>query len=151
MDVKYGVKSEIHIQKKYSQSKAMRALTFSEPRTSALPLYRKLKILNLAQFVKVQNCTFVWSVLNKISPMCFHSHFKTITEQHSYGTGQNVNRGLFVAARTTVRYGTYSIKNSCIKNWNEIAAIFGPALVWISVTRLRYYLTSYFLKSYPEG
>ena len=127
----------------------MRALTFSGPRTTALPLYKKLKILNLSDFIKVQNCTFVWSVLNKTSPMCFHSYFLKVTDQHSYGTGQNVNRALFVTPRTTVRYGNYSIKNICVRNWNEVASIFGPALVWISVTRLRYYLTSYFLKNYP--
>ena len=145
----WGQKRDDYTEKIFTvQNKAMCALTFTEPRTSELPLYKKLKILNLSDFIKVQNCAFVWSILNRTSPKCFHLYFKNVNDQHSYRTGQNVNRALFVLIRNTDRYGTYSFKNICIKNWNQMAAIFGPALVWISATRLKHYLTCYFLKSY---
>ena len=40
----------------------MRAITFSQPMTSQKPLYRQLGILNLEDFVKVQNCMFFFVI-----------------------------------------------------------------------------------------
>ena len=145
----WGQKRDTYTEKIHtSQNKAMRAITFSQPMTSQKPLYRQLGILNLEDFVKVQNCMFVSSALTKTSPICFHTYFKFVTDQHSYGTGQNINYALFVTARNTVRYGSYSIKNTCIRNWNEMAALFGPIILRMPVLTLKESLISYFLSCY---
>ena len=71
------------------QNIACRLMTFSEPRTSATPLYRELGILKFFDQVKVQNTLFIHSYLSSQLPQDSLINLSFRKLNHRYGTRGN--------------------------------------------------------------
>ena len=85
------------------QNKALRIMTFSHSRSSAIPLYKKCNILKLSDNISLQKLSFVNTVNN--------------TRNQTY----------FQLDRTrtkTILYGSNSIKSKSIDVWNFINKLF---------------------------
>ena len=136
----------IHTEKIFTiQNKAMRAMTFSSPQTSCKPLYSKLNILKLDDYVKLQNCLFVKSVIMKTAPICFHNYFQITADQHAYNTRNSTNGCLYVTMNNTINYGLNSITNKCIHDWNFFTRNARVNLMCLSMQDFKVTVSSYLL------
>ena len=56
-------------------NKAVRIMTFSEPRSHPPPLYKLLGILQVKDLVYTQKCTFMYDYVNDRLPVAFSNYF----------------------------------------------------------------------------
>ena len=130
------------------QKKALRIITFSCYSEPSLPLLSQLKVLKLADEVKLKNCMFVYKALNKMLPLCFHDYFKLTKELHEINT-RNAGLGCVqINQSNTVRYGLNSVTKKCIDDWNFFCLKFINGLNSFSHNQAKSSITSYFLISY---
>ena len=130
------------------QNRALRIITFSDFRAESYPLYSTLKILKLEDQIVLQNCVFVYDTLNGTAPACFDTYFKRTEEIYSLSTKSSTLGCLYVSHSDTVRYGTNSITNKCISNWNNVTRTLNLDLLSLSRSQLKYILKKHFTDSY---
>ena len=143
------------------QKKAIRIMTFSEPRDNSQPLFKELKLLRVQDNIFLQNCLFVYDYFKGNLPKSFHNIFTKTGNIHSIFT-RNANNGIVVTNMSnTTTYGLKSIYNLCIEAWNKMLneqksldnslrnhnhdAI---DMYNIPRTKLKAIITNYFLNSY---
>ena len=130
------------------QNRALCIITFSDFYAHRNPLYANLNILKLEDQVKLQNCLFVYDVLTKVSPICFHKYFTLTKTIHPLNT-KNAKLGcLFVTNSGTVTYGLNSITNKCISNWNDITKKFNVDLLSVKRHQLKKRIKIHFTQHY---
>ena len=88
------------------QKKAIRIISFSEPKSHSEPLFKSL------------NLTYQWS--HKLLPPCFSEYFKFTSSVHSHSTRQSCNRNLYVASVNTTQYGLCFLKFAGPRLWNSL-------------------------------
>ena len=101
------------------QNKAIRYMTFKPKRTSATPLFKAAGILNLSDYIILQNCLFAHDCINRNLPTPLLDD--RITFVHTNGNTRDERLNQLVNFRTnTVLYGTNTIKARAVKAWNDI-------------------------------
>ena len=100
------------------QKKAMRIISFAGFCDHTTPLHKTHKVLKLEDFVKLQNCTFVYDFINNTLPLNFNSYFTQIRDGHGLGTISSQVGCLFTPYFFSTNYGLKSITHKCIENWN---------------------------------
>ena len=141
----------IHTEKIFTiQNKAMRAMNFSKPQMPSEPLYRKFNILKLNDYVKLQNCLFVKSVIMKTAPICFHNYFKITADHHAYNTRNSSYGCLYVTMSNTIKYGINSITFKCIYDWNFLTINSNVNLMLLPMRDFKGAITSYIFGLYKH-
>ena len=101
------------------QNKAIRYMNFKPKQTSATPLFKSSGILNLKDFITLQNCLFAHDHINRNLPAPLYDD--RINFVQTSGNTRNERLNQLVNFRTnTVLYGTRSIKSRAVQAWNEI-------------------------------
>ena len=101
------------------QNKAIRYMNFKPRRTSAIPLFKKSGILNLKDYITLQNCLFAHDSINRNLPLPLLDDRITFVQTSGNTRDERLNQ--LVNFRTnTVLYGTRSIKSRAVRAWNEI-------------------------------
>ena len=100
------------------QNKALRVMYFCTPRSSANSLFKDSKILNLADFILLQNIWFVHDNLRNKLPASLSDKF---TFTNTGNSTRNVRNNQLNSLKTrTILYGSKSIESRCIDNWNSV-------------------------------
>ena len=74
----YGTADSTHLNKIYIlQKKVVRLMTFSDPLSHSLPLFKELEILTISKVFKMETSKFVFESLNHINPSQFHDFLYT--------------------------------------------------------------------------
>ena len=72
----YGTADSTHLNKIYIlQKKVVTLMTFSDPLSHSLPLFKELEILTISEVFKMETSKFVFESLNHINPSQFHDFF----------------------------------------------------------------------------
>ena len=101
------------------QNKAIRYMSFKSKRTSANPLLKDAGILNLTDFISLQNFLFAYDIINRNLPTTLLDD--RIKFVNTTGNTRNERLNQLVNFRTnTVLYGTRSITASAVKAWNDV-------------------------------
>ena len=116
------------------QKRIVRMLTYSDTRKSdysfpsSNPIFFKEQVLKVFDIFKMRIAQFIYSCLNKTSPVNFHSWFKLTMQIHSHNTRSQYieirksisTNNLFIPSARTSHYGLKLIKVQGPKIWNEI-------------------------------
>ena len=121
------------------QKKAIRIISFSEPKSHSEPLFKSLNLLNLNDVIKSQILFFVYQWSRRLLSPCFGEHFK-FTSVHSFSTRQSCNRNLNVASVNTTQYGLRSLKFTGARLWNSLEHFVKPFRTLSSILILSNYL-----------
>ena len=101
------------------EQKVVRLVTFSEPISHSLPLFKELDILTIFELFKVETSKFVFESLNHIiNPHQFHDFYTYPSNPRN--TTNIRNDSLFIPQTRTKHYGLNSIKNVGARIWNDI-------------------------------
>ena len=145
----WGQSKTIYTEKAFRlQNRAQRIIDFADFRAEVKPIYKRNKMLNLEDQIKVQNCLFVFDYFKGSLPRSFNGYFTRINEVHSRETISS-NLGLLYAPHfSTTRYGMNSFIKKCIVNWNFFSRYFGSNLSSFERSSLKRKLETYFLNAY---
>ena len=102
------------------QKKAIRIISFSEPKSHSEPLFKSLNLLKLNDVIELQVLSFVYQWSRGLLPPCFSECFKFTYFVHSYSTRQSCKRNLYVASVNTTQYGLRSLKFTGPRLWNSL-------------------------------
>ena len=72
----------------------------------------------------MENCVFMHRFENNSLPDCFHDRFTYSHEKHQHATRSVAKSLIDVPIVRTHYYGSLSIINQCIKDWNYFKQIF---------------------------
>ena len=104
------------------QKKVLKSITFNDITSPAMPIFRNLELLTLADIHNLQVVSFVYECVNGLSPSYFGDYFKTLSSTHAMGTHQATMGNLFLQRRNTDQYGIRSVQYSGVKLWNSVPA-----------------------------
>ena len=102
------------------QKKAIRIISFSEPKSHSEPLFKSLNLLKLNDVIELQILSFVYQWSHRLLPPCFSEYFKFTSSVHSYSTRQSSKRNLYLASVNTTQYGLRSLKFTGPRLWNAL-------------------------------
>ena len=68
------------------QKKAIRIITFSEPRSHSAPLFKYLNLLDINDIITLQVLSFVYQWSHRLLPPSFHEDITFASSFHSYST-----------------------------------------------------------------
>ena len=102
------------------QKKAIRVISFSEPKSHSEPLFKSLNLLKLNDVIELQILSFVYQWSHRLLPPCFSEYFKFTSSVHSYSTRQSSNGNLYLASVNTTQYGLRSLKFTGPRLWNSL-------------------------------
>ena len=140
----YETADSTHLNKIYIlQKKVVRLMTFSDPLSHSLPLFKELEILTILEVFKMETSKFVFESLNHINPSQFHDFF--IYPSNVRNTRNFCNNNLFKPHARTKHYGLNSIKNIGAHIWNNI-----PLSIRLSKSKKMFItaLKSFFISTY---
>ena len=101
------------------QDRAIRYMTFKPKRTTPLPLFKKSEILNLQDYIVLQNCLFAHDCINEKLPAPLLDDRIMFVQTSGNTRAERLNQ--LVNFRTkTVLYGSNSIKSKAVKAWNDV-------------------------------
>ena len=90
----WGQGNESHIEKIFIlQKRALRIINFNEFRAHTNPLYKDDKIVKLQDFIKLQNCLFIYDYLNASLPDCFEDYYFRLNSMYFNVKTRNSNLG----------------------------------------------------------
>ena len=67
------------------QKKVLKSITFNDIASPAMPIFRNLELLTLADIHNLQVVSFVYECVNGLSPSYFGDYFKTLSSTHAMG------------------------------------------------------------------
>lgn len=102
------------------QNKAIRIISFSEPKSHSEPVFKSLSLLKLNDVIELQILSFFYQWSHRLLPPCFNKYFKFTSSVHSYSKKQSCNRNLYVASVNTTQYGLRSLKFTGPHLWNSL-------------------------------
>ena len=139
-----------HIEKIFKlQKRALRIINFKDFRAHTNPLFKDNEILKLQDFIKLQNCLFVYDYLNTALPECFEDYFFRLNSMYFNVQTRNSNLGcLFSPSKKTTKYGLQSITQKSIYSWNYLTKHLKTDLTNMSRYKLKSILTKHFLNQY---
>ena len=98
------------------QKKAIRIIIYSPYNSPSLPLFKKLKILNINQINDLHISLFMFDIHNNDLPLLVNELFKANRNVHDHNT-QSANKLHKRYNRTN--YGWFSLSSKGIDKWNE--------------------------------
>ena len=98
------------------QKKAIRIITYSPYNSPSLPLFKKLKILNINQINDLHISLFMFDIHNNDLPLLFNELFKANRNVHDHNT-RSANKLHKRYNRTN--YGRFPLSSKGIDKWNE--------------------------------
>ena len=105
------------------QKCAIRLISFSPPRSSSTPIFKKLQILTIFDLVKLLNVLFVHQHINSKLPPDLCDTFSFDQIDHEYPT-RSQSLGLLKRLKvSTVTYGLNSLCHQSIAQWNRIKCL----------------------------
>ena len=104
----------------YPKKKAIRIISFSEPKAHPEPLFKSLNLLKFNDVIELQILSFVYQWSHRLLTPCFSEYFKFTSSVHSYSTRQSSNRDLYLASLNTTQYGLRSLKLTVPRLWNSL-------------------------------
>ena len=102
------------------QKKAIRIISFSEPKSHSEPLFKSLNLIKFNDGIELQILSFVYQWSHRLLPHCFSEYFKFTSSVHSYSTRQSSKRNLYLASVNTTQYGLRSLKFTGPRLWNSL-------------------------------
>ena len=102
------------------QKKAIRIMTFKDPRSSSEPIFKSLSLLKFIDIVKCQTLRFVFQCKNNRTLPVFDNYFIPLENIHLYNTRQVTHNNIFVSKVNTEQYGKMSIKYRGTIWWNTL-------------------------------
>ena len=82
-------------------------------------IFKTCNKLSIYSIIKCQTAIFVYKTLNKLSPPCFHSLFKSVPFVHSHSTRFHENNNLFITqARSNYKKFAISVRGPLL--WNSL-------------------------------
>ena len=102
------------------QKRVVRAISFVHFTAPSSPIFSDLKILKLHDLFQLKLLSFVYDLVNRTSPSCFHSFFDLVESVHRYGTRQVTKKDIFLTQKNTLQYGIRSVRFFGAKCWNDI-------------------------------
>lgn len=134
------------------QNTALRLMTFSEPRTSATPLFAELELLKFFDQVKVLNILFIQKYLKNNLPSDVLSTFNFDEIDHKTVTRGNDTKLLKLSTVKTTNFGLNSLSRLSSKQWNELLLNYPDTDIHnLDTDDLKSLATKYFLDKYkPE-
>ena len=101
------------------QDRALRQITFKKYYNRIICVYKECKILKYPNILNLQNCLFVYQIQHspKLSASFPDLHAK---DKHSYNTRSARHNLLDIPLTKTNMYEKSSIKNHCIRDWNNL-------------------------------
>ena len=100
------------------QNWAVRTVSCKPRRTSSLPLYLSLKILDISQIYKLQVLTFVYKYKCLLLPSIFKDFFRCTSDVHNYVTRQQFN---YYPPKCRTDISKRFIKYSGVVFWNGLS------------------------------
>ena len=100
--------------------KAIRLISFSEPKSHSVPLFKSLNLLKLNDVIELQILSFVYQWSHRLLPPCCSEYFRFTSFVHSYSTRQSCNRNLYVTSVSTTQYSLRSLKFTGPGLWNTL-------------------------------
>ena len=131
------------------QDRAIRYMTFKPKRTTALPLFKECNILNLTDYIVLQNCLFAHDCINEKLPTPLLDDRITFVQTPGNTRAERLNQ--LVNFRTkTVLYGSNSIKSRAVKAWNDVnVELHHLMLQYVSKSICKKRIYEYLLDKYP--
>ena len=103
------------------QKKAVRLLSFKDPQEHSSPIFKELKLLKLADIIKLNNVLFIHATINKNTPPVFNDYFKfKDLSQHPVRNNHNVFQTLPGSLEIPPNECKSSLKYICPIVWNAI-------------------------------
>ena len=146
----WGQSRSTHVDKiSKLQNRALRIINFKDRNASANPIYISDNIIKLQDFVKLQDCLFVYDYLNDSLPACFEDLYFKLNYLYFNVQTRNSNLGcLFAPSKNTTRYGLNSITQKSIYAWNFFTKETKTDLTSLSRHNLKIKLTQHILNKY---
>ena len=94
-------------------------MNFKPKQTAANPLFKNSEILNLQDYITLQNCLFAHDHINRNLPAPLHDDRINLVQTSGNTRNERLNQ-LANFRTNTVLYGTRSIKSRAVQAWNEI-------------------------------
>ena len=94
-------------------------MNFKPKRTPATPLFKASGILNLKDYITLQNCLFAHDHINRNLPVPLHDDRINFVQKSGNTRNERLNQ-LANFITNTILYGTRSIKSRAVRAWNEI-------------------------------
>ena len=127
------------------QTRAIRKITFTSVDTDTNLLYKNNNILILSDYIKLQNCIFLYKFSNELLPSNFINYF---SNKHSHAT-RGAQKNLFnKPIVSTNKFGILSIKYQTILNWNHLQSTLNIDLLKLTLPKLKSFLIKHFISSY---
>ena len=101
------------------QNHALRKITFKMCHGGISCVYKECKLLKFPDIINLQNCLFMYQIQH--SPKLSAS-FPTLyaKDKHNYNTRSATHNLLDIPLTKTNMYGKNSIRNLCIRDWNNL-------------------------------
>ena len=142
MDAKSGARGGTKNSTKLQslQTRAIIKITFTLVDTDTNLLYKNNNILKLSDYIKLQNCIFLYKFSNELLPSNFINYF---SNKHSHAT-RGAQKNLFNKPIVfTNKSGILSVKYQTILNWNHLQSILNIDLSKLTLPKLKSFISSY--------
>ena len=115
------------------RNRTLRKITFKKRHDPISSVYKKYKILKFPGILNVQNCLFMYKIRHspKLSVSFPALHAK---DRHNYNTRSATHDLLDIPLTKTNMYGKNSIKNHCIRDWNNFKKDLSDILNFIFIS-----------------
>ena len=127
------------------QTQAIRKITFTSVDTDTNLLYKNNNILKLSDYIKLQNCIFLYKFSNELLPSNFINYFSSKHSHATCGAQENLFNKPIVS---TNKFGILSIKYQTILNWNHLQSTLNIDLSKLTLPKLKRFLIKHFSSSY---
>ena len=125
----WGLTYEVHTKAIYPlQKRVVSAITFKSFTSLFTSIFSKLKILRFYDLFQLKLLTFVYELVNKISPVFFHNFFKPCQLFISMIHGRSLKAIFFMTQENTSQYGLRSVRYAGAKCWNNIPHVIKQSL-----------------------
>ena len=101
------------------QKSAIRLMTFSQPQTPSLPLFRQLNLFKINELLYLSNIKIAFRALNE-TPVAVSSVLRLKYVSNEIVTRGNTNKMLERYEIRTSKYGRFSIRYQSIVHWNRL-------------------------------
>ena len=102
------------------QKSAIRLMTFSQPQTPSLPLFRQLNLFKLNELLYLSNIKIAFRALRNETPVAVSSVLRLKYVSNEIVTRGNTNKMLERYEIRTSKYGRFSIRYQSIVHWNRL-------------------------------
>ena len=102
------------------QKRIIRVVTKSKYYEHTIPLFQRLKCLNLIDLVKYKTLVFMFKVKQNVVPPNLQKYFTTVSKSHNISTRSNT-QGLFAVSSCRTKAKSFNISISGVKLWNSIS------------------------------